>query len=274
MDRRAYITALGAALAAVSGCSDGDSTQTTGTPTGSPESTGQPSDQTPRVTDAGLLLDRGQYDDLQDDIEGVGQGGELIVGVEYDLPVSDGAARGLVEIRVVDDEDGEVAVRTAEIDRVVGDDSEFDSRQSYAVFDTTSWETGSYIAEVLVNDEGHGTTASTEVPVDVVEPLGAGEVELRLAEFPDEVLAGEPFDWTLGFRNLTDRDSSVVTDTVTIDPARKEPAELDIERRENVPVGEEILVEQEGLRFSHQGSYTYRIDELDAEFSFTIQPPE
>ena len=137
--------------------------------------------------------------------------------------------------------------------------------------DTTSWDLGSYTAEVLVNSDQYGTTTTTEVPFDVVEPLGPGAVELRLAEFPESVVARESFDWTLGFRNRSDRDSSVVTDTVTLETPRDESLNIDVTYRENIPAGEEILVDLRDNQLNYPGSYTYRIEERDAEVSFTVE---
>ncbi|WP_324665911.1 hypothetical protein [Haloarcula sediminis] len=278
MDRRAYLTALGAAAAAVSGCSEGENTgaangtaATDGTPTPAGEGTATPerSDPTPTVTDAGLLLDRRA--DALGDIDSVGRGAPLVVGVEYDLPASGGSARGLAEARVFDG-DTRLDTYTQEVDVVADGDSV--SRRAWFSFGTADWEPGSYTAEVVVNSENYGTSTSTEVAAELVEPLGEGEVEMTVAEFPDDAVAGEAFDWTLEFRNLSDRDSSVVTDTVTVDPARADSVALDSQYRENVPAGEAVEVEKTDFRINRPGTYTYRIDALDAEVGFTIRPPE
>jgi hypothetical protein len=274
MDRRAYLTALGAAAAAISGCSEGDGTGTengTATTDGTPTAAATQSDPRPTVTDAGLLLDQGEYATLGD-IDSVGQGGLLVVGVEYDLPASEGSARGLVETRILDDDGNRLDTNTSEVDVVADDDSV--SRRAWFSFDTFDWEPGSYTAEVLVNADSYGTTASTEVAFDVVEPLGEGEAEMFLAEFPDEAVAQENFDWTLGFRNLTDRDSSIVTGIVTLDPAGADPVALDSPYRENVPAGEAIEVEKTDFRINRPGTYTYEIARLDADVTFTIGRPE
>lgn len=275
MDRRTYLTGLGAAVAAVSGCSEGNSTgTTTDTATGTASTTeqGTPTaepDPTPSVTDAGLLLDRGEYATLGD-IDSVGQGGLLIVGVEYEVPASGGNAQGLVEMRVFDD-DTRLDTNTTEVNVVADGDSV--GRRTWVAFDTADWEPGSYTAEVLVNSDSFGTTASTAVAFDIVEPLGPGEVEMFLADFPDDAVAREAFEWTLGFRNLADRDSSVVTDIVTVDPARADSVETETQYRENIPAGEETTVDKT-LRLSIPGTYTYRIDAIDAEVDFTLSPPE
>lgn len=278
MDRRAYLTALGTAAAAVSGCSEGDSTETAddtatadGTPTEAGTATPEQSDPTPTVTDAGLLLDRGEYATLGD-IDSVGRGGPLVVGVEYDLPASEGSARGLVETRVLDDSGTRLDTSTAEVDVVADGDSV--SRRAWFDFDTIDWERGSYTAELLVNSDSYGTTATTEVAFDVVEPLGEGEVEMYLAEFPNDPVAGENFDWTLGFRNLSDRDSSVVSGIVTLDPAYSDPVALDSPYRENVPAGEAVQVEKTDFRINRPGTYTYSIARVDAEVSFSLGVPE
>ncbi|MBX0286990.1 hypothetical protein [Haloarcula salinisoli] len=283
MHRRAYLTALGAAAAAVSGCSEGDSTGTAtttdtaadGTATPTERGTATPEqpdpDPTPSVTDAGLLLDRGEYATLGD-IDSVGQGGPLVVGVEYDLPASEGSARGLVETRVFDDQGTRLETNTTEVDVVADGDSV--SRRAWFAFDTIDWEQGSYTAEVLVNSDSYGTTASTEVAFDIVEPLGEGEAEMFLAEFPDDAVARENFDWTLGFRNLSDRDSSVVTGIVTLDPAGADPVALDSPYRENVPAGGAIQVEKTDFGINRPGTYTYEIARIDADVTFTIGPPE
>lgn len=280
MDRRAYLTALGTAAAAVSGCSGGDGTGTANqtktadgaaTPTERATATAEP-DPTPRVTDSGLRLDTDSFRSF-DDIDSVGQGGILVVGVEYDLPVSDGSARGLVEARVRDSDGTELSTDSEEIDAVATGDSEFHSDSSWFAFDTADQEPGSYTAELLINSEAHGTSTSTAVPFDIVAPLGEGEVEMYLAEYPDDAVAREEFEWTLGFQNQTDRDSSVVTDIVTIDPARADSFEIETQYRENIPAGEETTVEKT-LNVNIPGTYTYRIDAIDAEVSFTVSPPE
>jgi len=279
MDRRAYLTALGAAVAAVSGCSEGNGTGTptqtetadgTPTPTERTTATAQRPDPTPSVTDAGLLLDRGEYATLGD-VDSVGQGGPLVVGAEYDLPVSGGSARGLVETRVFDSDGARLDTSTTEVDVVADGDSV--DRRAWFAFDTIDWGQGSYTAEVLVTVDSYGTTASTEVAFDVVEPLGEGEVEMYIADFPDDAVAGEEFDWTLGFRNLTDRDSSLVTDTVTFDPAGRESVTLSSEKRKNIPANEEILDESE-IGVPYADSYTYRLTEVGAEVSFSVGAPE
>lgn len=273
MDRRAYLTALGAAAVAVSGCSEGDSTTSeSDTPTGTESTEATPTPEpTPTVTDAGLLLDRGEYASLGD-IDSVGRGGPLVVGVEYDLPASGGSASGLVETRVFDADGARLDTNTSKVDVVADGDSV--GRWAWFAFDTADWEQGSYTAEVLVNSDSYGTTASTEISFDVVEPLGPGEVEMYLAEFPDDPVARENFDWTLGFRNLSDRDSSVVTAIVTLDPARADPVALDSPYRENVPAGEAIQVEETDFRINRPGTFTYEIARLDADVTFTISPPE
>lgn len=284
MDRRTYLTTLGAAAVALSGCSEGDSTETTSgttagtaTPTERPSATPEetptetPPDPSPTVTDAGLLLERGAYATLGD-IDSVGQGGPLVVGVEYDLPASGGSARGLVETRVVDSDGARLDTNTHEVDVVADGDSV--SRRAWFAFDTTDWDRGSYTAEVLVNADGYGTTTSTEVSAGIVEPLEKGEVEMYIADFPDDAVAGEEFDWTVGFRNLSDRDSSVATGIVTLDPATGDSVALDIPYRENVPAGGTTAVERTDIRVNQAGSYTYRIAAIDAEVSYTIQPPE
>lgn len=284
MDRRAYLTALGTTVAAVSGCSEEESTGTatapattgateTPTTTETPATTQTPEpDPAPRITEAGLLLTRNDRLTLAEELESIGRGGDLGLEAEYELPVSDGAADGTVEARVIDSEGTQIERNSDEASAVVNDGSEFRDGESRFVFDTASWELGSYTAEILVNSEGYGTTSSTELPVEIVEPLGEGEVELRLAEFPDNAVARETFEWTLGVRNLSDRDSSLVTDTVTIDLAGNEPVESDIRYRRNIPAGEEVLIEEE-IGFRYSGTYTYRIDAVDAEFSFTIGSP-
>jgi len=292
MDRRTYLTTLGAAAVAVSGCSGGDGTATTdrtgtddGTATPTARATGtseqtpaeqtpteEPPDPTPSVTDAGLLLGSGRHATLGD-IDSVGQGGPLVVGVEYDLPASGDSARGLVEVRVRDTDGTEQVTDSTEIDAVVAGDSEFHSDSSSFAFDTTDWEQGSYTAEVLVHSESYGTRASTEVSAEVVEPLGEGEVEMYLAGLPDDPVAGEEFALALGFRNLTDRDSSLVTDTVTFDPARRESVTFSSEKRKNIAANDQLLAKTT-IGVPYPGRYTYRLREVGAEVSFAVGAPE
>lgn len=267
MDRRSYLTGLGAAVAAVSGCSGGDSTATTGTATSTATPTPEP-EPSPRMRDAGLLLDTGPFTSIDDELDSVGQGGKLVVGAEYDLPASDGSASGLVEMRIFDSENSRVDTKTTEVNVVA--DGDHVSRRVWFAFGTADWTPGEYTAEVLVNSNIYGTTVSETVAFEIVEPLGAGEVELYIDEFPADAVAGEEFDWTVGFRNLSDRDSSVVTDIVVLDPARGDSVRLDIPYRENIPAGGSITVRRTDINITRAGSYTYRIDALDAHVSFSI----
>lgn len=267
MDRRAYLTALGATAAALSGCSEENRTGTTATPTERASATPERSDPSPRMTDVGLMMGRGEYTTLGD-IRSVGQGGSLVIGTEYDLPASEGSASGLVETRVFDSEGTRLDTNTTEVTVVADGDSV--SRQAWFAFGTADWTPGDYTAEVLVNSHPYGTTVSETVAFEIVEPLGAGEVEMYIDEFPDDAVASEEFDWTLGFRNVSDRDSSVVTDTVLLDPARGDSVLLDVPYRENVPAGGETTVPREDIKITRGGTYTYRIEELDAEVGFTL----
>lgn len=266
MDRRAYLTALGATAAAVSGCSEGDGTAT---PTRTSTTTPEP---TPRVTDAGLLLDRDEYATLDDDIESVGQGGLLVVGTEYDLPASDGSARGLVEARVFDRDGTRIETNTTEVNVVT--DGDRVNRQAWFAFETADWDRGSYTAEVLVNSDDYGTRSSTEVGFDVVEPLGPGEVEMEVVEQPDEIVVRERFDMTIAIRNLSDRDSSLVVDSVVTTREGGSTIELPAETRENVPADGEVLDRREDMYFNKPGEHTHRYEAVDAEFSFTVNERE
>jgi len=296
MDRRAYLTALGAAAAAVSGCSEGDSTGTanspatandTATPTGTERSataTEQPpatateesatptSDPEPNAVDSGLLLEPGSFTSFAG-IDSIGKGGPLVVGTVVELPVSDGSARGLVEARVLDSQGTELTRTSQDIDTVAETDSEFQRERVWFAFGSALWELGDHTVEFLVNSEDYGTTTATEVPFEVVEPLGPDEASLRLVEFPRNVTADESFDWVLGVRNLTDRDTSLVTDTVTAVRARDDPVEVDQRFRRNIPAGEEIRLDL-GSTLDYAGSYTYSLGGIDDEVTFVVDSPE
>jgi hypothetical protein len=284
MDRRAYLTAVGSGLALFAGCSDsageeqtGTATRTatetpTATPEPTPESTPTPEPEpTPTVTDAGLLANQGEYSELDSDIDGVGQGGTLFVGTEFEMPVSNGSVSGFVEVTVYDSTDSEVATNSVDIG-ATAEDRQRQSRQAWLSFETESWALGEYTAEVVINSDDYGTTSTARsVAFDVVEPLDEGEVEIERADPSDQIFVDEDVTIEFTVTNVSDRDSSLLTDFPTIEYETGESAELDVIYIENLPAGESETVRTTEISFNVAGTYTFRLSEQDAEFTFTVE---
>lgn len=273
MRRRAYLTAVGSGLAVLGGCSGGDSEAT---PTATPEPTPEPTPEStpvpsPSVTEAGLLLDREEFSALDSDIESVGRGGEAIVGATFEMPAGGGSVRGLVEATVYDSENSDVASNTSDISAVVDEGQQYQRRTVWFAFDTESWAQGRYAAELNINDESYGTSAdATTVEFDVVEPLGEGEVEIEQVDPADQIFVDEEYTMEFTATNVSERDSSVVVDTVTLEYEGRE-AQFDYVITENIAVDGAVTVTLEDLSFNVPGRYTFRLPEQDAEFVFTVE---
>lgn len=285
MRRRNYIASLGSGLTLLAGCATGEgsgegetnstATETkTATETPTPTPTPEP-DPKAVITDAGLIRERDRYTDLARSITGVGLGGEAIVGMEYKLPIKDGAVSAIAQATVYDDAGTQLTQSSMDADRVVQDESEFISRQGWFAVETDDWTTGSHTIELVINATNYGTTSDPmSVEFDVVKPLGPEDVELELVEKPTTIRVNKEFDLTYNIRNVSDRDSSLVVDTVFIDHQELEGIELERDITGNIPKGGREQFDEADLSFRVAGEFTYQIPELDVEFPFTIKPPK
>lgn len=276
MRRRAYLTAVGSGLAVLGGCSGGDGETAPTTREQTPESTPEPTPEStpvpsPSVTEAGLLLDRDEFSALNSDIESVGEGGEAIVGAAFEMPAGGGSVRGLVEATVSDSENSEVTSNTSDISAVVDEGQQYQRRTVWFAFDTESWDRERHTAELSITDESYGTTADPRtVEFDVVEPLGEGEVEIEQVDPADQIFVDEEYTMEFTATNVSERDSSLVVDTVTLEYEGRD-AQFDYLITENIPVDGSVTVTIEELSFNVPGRYTFRLPEQDAEFVFTVE---
>ena len=285
MNRRNYIASLGSGLTLLAGCATGDgsdegetnstATETeTATETSTPTPTPEP-DPKAVITDVGLIRERGRYPDLARSITSVGRGGEAIVGMEHRLPVKEGAASAIIQATIRDDDGIEIDQSSMDPDAVIQDESEFVSHKAWFAFDTSGWDTGSYTIELLVNATNYGTTADPEkVEFDIVEPLGDGDVTLELVEKPNTIRVNESFDLTYNIRNVSDRDSSLIVDTVVVDHEDVDAVELERDVSGNIPAGGREQFDETDFSINVTGDFIYRIPTLGVEFPFTVEPPQ
>ncbi|KOX95170.1 hypothetical protein AMS69_04785 [Haloarcula rubripromontorii] len=287
MNRRNYIAIAGSSLTLLAGCTTGEEstdgeTSTTATDSPGTESVTETPTDTPTpepdpkatITDAGLLRERERYTDLARDIGSVGLGGEVIVGLEYELPVKDGAVSAIIQATVYDDDDTELDRSSMDSDAVVQDGSAFVSHEGWFAFDTSDWHTGRYTIELVINATEYGTTADpVTVEFDIVEPLGESDVALELVEKPNTIRVNEPFDLTYNIRNVSDRDSSLTVDAVVVDHEEVDAVELERDLSGNIPAGGREQFSEVDFSTNVTGEFTYRIPELGVGFPFTVEPP-
>jgi hypothetical protein len=184
----------------------------TPTPTESPTPTATPAPELPEMIDAQLVTEWESPGDLEANaIEAVGRGDRAVLAFEFSMRPHSGEVDIRAQI-IVEDESGAIVDSVTEHQsRLVDSDGPVTLEWAY-VTSSSEWSTGSYTAEVLVQDETSGETSDAVThDFEIVEPLGIGEAEVYRAT-PDSVHEGESFDAELGLRNTSGRDSSIVSD--------------------------------------------------------------
>lgn len=277
VSRRALLSALGTGIAGTAGClrldapaEDGGTGGGTGTEdTGTDDGTA--ADLEPIFSDVGLIRGPDVYDDLQTDIDAVGQGGELFFGIRYQVPVYDGSVQYEMASRLLD-EDGE-AVDTESFENNLSSDAdgEYDSREAWIRYDTEvlDLQQGTYRGEFRLTETTTGASTGPEtVAVDLVEPLRGEEVELVDRQGPDRVAVDQSFATTVEFRNVSQRDSTLVTD-ISLRPEGSDAAEFVESFRTNLPAGEPASHEWE-MSITGTGTYTVRLDAVDISWPVDV----
>lgn len=294
MHRRRYLAVAGAAL--LPGCSSlgtGDGTSTgsatptatptateTGTPTATPSPTPTSSPTptrtpmaTPEVRSFAPIVkpNRGDYPS-QYETSAFGQGAVPLFGAWVRVPVKDGTVDYVATVTIR--QDGQ-AIASRSVD---GGPIEVDGRvhKDYAPWfpfprlGISGLDRGTYEAHLQVDDRVVGNSTSATETFDIVEPFAADEVELFSKNVPDTVQAGYEFDYSLTFRNLTDRASSVVS------PASRsvngsEWQELQQRFLVNLAAGGTTTYKVTDLSYDEPGEYRIRVDAVDITFGFTVE---
>lgn len=278
MDRRRFISTVG--LVALSGCTNqynpppAQSTQsTTPTSTQTPTSTPTPTEKpvAPEISYLNLLSVWDEYGDVLDNrVNAVGAGANAVIGLRYSLPVHDGKSEEFVQVTVYHNGPS-VASRKANETRISGEGTTEETWERWFGIETADWDVGTYTAEAIVRDEISGrNSAPMEVEFEVVDPLRANEVELIRVETPPSIQKGEQTSFTLHLKNVSDRDSSIVS-TIS---ARYEDGEWqsvnEDKFRLNIPAGESRIWESGEFSFDYAGTYEYRLDSVDTSWTLTV----
>lgn len=211
--------------------------------------------------------------DLRDNaIDAVGRGDDAVLAFEFDIAEHDGEVNIRAQITIEDSSGRLVDDFTDYESRLVDADGSVTMEWAYLT-PARDWSTGTYTAEVLVQDTTTGeTSGAASHKFDVVEPLGEGEAEVYYAE-PDTVTESETFDVEVGLRNISDRDSSVVSD---ISYRENTQEGWKIWEREaialTIPGGNaERTWRDSGWSISDSGDYQFRFDAIDDDFVVDVK---
>lgn len=144
-------------------------------------------------------------------MEAAGVGGYILIGFRYNINVHDGVHHALQQVRVFNDSGTRVAMDSFE-DRQLVEESGRIQWENRLRFETTSLETGTYTAEVIIQDlENDQVSDSIETSFELVPPLGPDEAELLSVDAKDTVTTGETYSFIAEVENTSQRDSSVVS---------------------------------------------------------------
>jgi hypothetical protein len=291
MRRRRYIATIGTLVSA--GCVGGqpgngsDSTATgatetatptvaametptptgTSTPTETPTSTPEPE---PEILQANPVTRWGKFGDvIENPTSAFGSGALVSIGSRHELPVVDGKLGATVQCNIYDG-DERIEEETSETSKLV-DPADTQKEEVVFRFDIQGMGKGTYGAEIIAQDDRFGTRArSNRIEFDIVGPLTAGEVEVVEVDHPASITAEEPFWLDVVFKNVSDRDSSIVSDH-SLRRNLGDWATADTKLGENLAAGEEFTWERTGIELPRRGEYTERLDGLDLTWSFDVE---
>lgn len=105
---------------------------------------------------------------------------------------------------------------------------------------------------------------------ELLKPLAADEVSLMSVDTPSEAAVGEPYQFTLKFKNLTDRTNSVQTSLSLRQDGRDWYTYMDNQIECTILTNVPNTWESGAEPFSDAGEYTYRLDRLDETWSVTV----
>jgi hypothetical protein len=291
MDRRTVLTTVGALLCA--GCSartgkettqadstamtteptppretistTGTATETsTGTPTVTP--TPQPRIETFRTITNGI--------DFEEDgiaahgTPAYGRGADAYFAFEVVVPPKDETVQYAPELTI--ESDGQ------EVASYSGDTTSERTNETVRnshwirVATETDWDITTYSARLRVRDERHGESAAATESFELTFPFDREEVELVEDTLPDEITTGETLDYSLTFRNRSDRASSIVS-PISMRDSPESWAETGGTFTLNIAAGETRTWHSEETQLETPGRYEYRLDDVGTTFGFTVE---
>lgn len=293
MRRRSYLTLVGSLVSG--GClgeqSGGGSESTptatptptegltateTPTPTPTPTETPAPTETPtptpepePSVIRANPVMTWAEYGDTGTQATtAFGAGAPVLIGSRHRLPTADGKVDATVQCTIYDSGE-EIATDALEITELVDTAGPWRNEAMFD-FEADRFERGTYSAEILLHEDRFGTRARTDpIEFEIVDPLTAGEVEIVEINHPDPITANEPFWIDVVYKNVSDRDSSIVSD-YSLRRNLGDWVAGDEPWVENLAAGAEYTWERTGMKLP-RGEYTERLDGLDLTWSFEIE---
>jgi len=225
------------------------------------------------MLDAQLVTGWQSAGDLEDNAIGaVGRGDQAVLAFKFRMQPHSGEVNIRAQIIVEDGNGAMVDSVTERQSRLVDSDGPVTLEWAY-VTPSSEWSTGSYTAEVLVQDETTDETSNAVVhEFEIVEPLGSGEAEVYRAT-PDSVYEGETFDVELGLRNTSGRDSSIVSDighrtgqNESWRTFRSDAITLAIPGKDG-----EVTWTTSGWSLSSPGDHQFRVDAIEDDWVITVE---
>lgn len=293
MRRRSYLAVLGSLVSGgcVGGQSGSDSEPTpsgsatpreTPTPTETPSPTATPTgtptptetetptpEPEPTAVQTNPVMAWDEYGDVEAErTSAFGAGAPVVIGSRHRLPTVDGKVDATLQCNVYEGEE-QLSKDTLEITELVDTAGPW-AHEAIFVFESETFERGSYSAEVLLRDDRFGTRVRTDpIEFEIVDPLTSGEVEIIEVDHPDPIKANEPFSMDIVLKNVSDRDSSIVSDH-SVRRNLGEWTNFDDTRTANIAAGAEFVWERTDWELP-RGEYTERLDALDLTWSFEVE---
>lgn len=303
MLRREYLRGTGvAAMAVVAGCTGGSddggagsptptesatpSPSPTASPTPSPTPTPTPSptpEPTPTPTPEARkpeievlsLVTRWQDfgDAVENQLDAAAVDSAITIATRYDLLIRDNTFDVLQQYRVRDPSGSRIALEKFE-DSQLTDSNGLQTWEGAYVFDTSDWPgTGTYEVELIIRDNALGKTSEPATSTfQLSAPISPSDVSVTSVDHPDTVGVDEEFNIRVFAQNQSSRDGTFLS---TMSYTREDTSEWftyeDFTLQVPFAAGEEGYGDGSGFFFTEPGTYTQRIDELDYEWTVTVE---
>ncbi|WP_424017903.1 hypothetical protein ACOZ4N_18840 [Halorientalis pallida] len=263
MKRRAFISLTGAAVFA--GCSSNDSN-----PSSEPQASAMPGQSTqPEVLTANHVYEWETFGDAGDNAATASTPGvPIMIAGRYRIPVSDGQLDMTEQIQIYDNSGQRIASDSHTEQQLASGDSE---RWEHGLaFQTGSWDTGSYTAEVLIRDNATDQVSEpAEVEFEMRPQLPTANISVERVDAPATVSTGEPYQPRVVFSNDGGRDGGFIStfsarDSISQWQTFRTPVAL------TIPRGGTNDYEFGSVTFDQTGELRLRIDRLDYSWTVTV----
>lgn len=140
-----------------------------------------------------------------------GNGGNVFLASRQEVPIVDGKVDTTVQCDLYDG-DERIDRELTEVTELIDEPDGYTNETGFW-FSPERFERGTYGAEIIVQDNHLGNRVRTNrIEFDIVDPLVSHEVAIVERDIPDTIVAGEPFSYEVVIENVSDRDSSIVSE--------------------------------------------------------------